>query len=407
MHSPENLHRVDRSWSMWRDALRLIGAGTGTLSKAPKYEGDEPAYIVRGKGCRVWDADGNEYIDFRNSLGPITLGYCYPAVDEAIRSQLADGIIFGHPHPLELKLARELTEVIPCAEKVRFLKTGGEAMAACIRLARAYTQRPRIVTCGYHGWLNRAGGAENGIPQPIAELQTGLSYGDIDAFAQYLDQHAAETACVCVAAAYAHIGPDDDFLLQLRKLTREHDVLLVYDEIVTGFRVRIGGMQEYTSAVPDLATFAKGLANGMPLSVYCGRADIMDLVRQAGISSTYSGDTLSLAAALATVREYRTKGVIDHLWARGRELKDGMNALFEKHGLNCEVVGCPACPSIGMQAADPLARGNTQEALWRAAYRNGVSLYTVSYPNFSHSADDIAEALDRLDRAMAEVARGV
>jgi glutamate-1-semialdehyde 2,1-aminomutase len=396
---------VEKSWAIWREAQRLIGAGTGTLSKRPQYEGDEPGCIVRGKGCRVWDADGNEYIDFRNSLGPITLGYCYPAVDDAIRAQLANGIIYGHPHPLEVELARELVEVLPCAEKVRFLKTGGEAMAACIRLARAYTRRPGIVTCGYHGWLTRGGKPENGVPEAVAALQTGLPYGAIEPFADYLEQHAAATACVCVAASYSHIRPDDGFLPQLRALTREHDVLLVYDEIVTGFRVRIGGMQEYTGAVPDLATFAKGIANGMPLSCYCGRADILDLVAQAGVSSTYSGETLSLAAAKAAVHEYRTKGVIDHLWARGQQLMDGMNMLFEKHGLDCRAIGCPACPSIGFQAADPLARGREQEALWRAAYRHGVSLYSVSYPNFSHTAADIAEALDRLDAAMAEVAQ--
>ena len=294
---PARRHSVAKSWAIWREAQRLIGAGTGTLSKAPKFEGDEPACIVRGKGCRVWDADGNEYIDFRNSLGPVTLGYCYPAVDEAIVAQLRNGIIYGHPHPLEVELARELVEVLPCAQKVRFLKTGGEAMAACIRLARAFTGRPRIVTCGYHGWLNRGGGPQNGIPQAVADLQTALPYGDVEPFADYLARHASETACVCVAASYTHIGPDDDFLPKLRALTREHDVLLVYDEIVTGFRVRIGGIQEYTGAVPDLATFAKGIANGMPLSCYCGRSDLMDLIPMATISSTYSGETLSLAAA--------------------------------------------------------------------------------------------------------------
>ncbi|PJB69745.1 MAG: aspartate aminotransferase family protein [Armatimonadetes bacterium CG_4_9_14_3_um_filter_66_14] len=395
---------VEQSWSLWQEAQTLIGAGTGTLSKRATLEGDEPAYIVRGKGCRIWDLDGNEYIDYRNSLGPITLGYCYPAVDDAIRAQLEQGIIFGHPHPLEVELARELVEVLPCAEKVRFLKTGGEAMAACIRLARAFTRRPRIVTCGYHGWLSRAGTIEHGLPEAIGALQTGLSYGDLEAFSQYLGAHASETAAVCVAAAYDQIGPDDDFLPKLRALTREHNVLLVYDEIVTGFRVRTGGMQEYTGAVPDLATFAKGLANGMPLSCYCGRADIMDVCAQAGISSTYSGDTLSLAASLATVREYRTKDVIGHLWARGREFTDGMNELFAKHGLDCRAAGCPACPSIGIHAADPLLRRVTQDDLWRAFYRNGVSLYNVSYVNFSHSAADIAETLERMDRAMAEVA---
>lgn len=399
-------HSVEESWELWREAEELIAAGTGTLSKRPTLEGDEPAYIVRGRGCRVWDLDGNEYIDYRNSLGPITLGYCYPAVDEAIRKQLENGIIFGHPHPLEVELARELVQVIPCAEKVRFLKTGGEAMAACIRLARAYTQRPRLVTCGYHGWISRDGTPDTGLPEAVSALQTSLPYGDLDAFAEYLQSHADETAAVSIAAAYVQIGPEDDFLPKIRALTEEHGVLLLYDEIVTGFRIRMGGMQEYTGAVPDLATFAKGMANGMPLSCYCGRADIMDLVPRAGISSTYSGDALSLAASLATVREYRTKGVIDHLWTRGEELMTGMNELFEKHGLDCRVVGLPPCPSIGVHVPDPVARKNTQQELWRAFYRNGVSLYTVAYVNFSHGADDIAETLDRMDRAMAEVVAG-
>jgi len=130
------------------------------------------------------------------------------------------------------------------------------------------------------------------------------------------------------------------------------------------------------------------------------------VIPTAGVSSTYSGETLSLAAAKAVVNVYRTQGVVEHLWARGKQLMDGMNELFTRHGLDCKVVGCPACPSIGVHAADPLARGRTQEALWRAAYRHGVSLYHVSYPNFSHTESDIAEALDRLDRAMAEVAQG-
>lgn len=397
---------VAASWGLWREAQRLISGGTGTLSKRATLEGDEPAYIVRGKGCRVWDMDGNEYIDYRNSLGPVTLGYCHPAVDEAVRRQLDLGVVFGHPHPLEVELARELVDLIPCADKVRFLKTGGEAMAACIRLARAHTRRPRIVTCGYHGWLNRSGGPEQGVPAAVAELQTALPYGDIEAFAGYLDRHAGETAAVCVAAAYDRIGPADDFLPQLRDLTRRYDVLLIYDEIVTGFRVRLAGMQEYTGAIPDLATFAKGLANGMPLSCYCGRGDIMDLVTEAGISSTYSGETLSLAAALATIHLYRTQGVIDYLWARGEEFVTGMNELFQTHGIDCTAVGCPVCPLVGAQGTDPLTRRNTQETLWRAFYRHGVSLYSVSYVTFSHTPADIAETLERVDAALREVTRG-
>jgi glutamate-1-semialdehyde 2,1-aminomutase len=147
-------YSLEKSWRMYKESRNYLAGGSSTSSKVPVFENSEPALIMNGKGCRVWDIDGNEYIDFRNGLGPITLGYCIPEINLAISKQLENGFIFGHPHPLEGEVAKLLVEAIPCAQRVRFLKTGGEAIAACIKIARNATKRNKILHCGYNGWLN-------------------------------------------------------------------------------------------------------------------------------------------------------------------------------------------------------------------------------------------------------------
>ncbi|NOY81688.1 MAG: aminotransferase class III-fold pyridoxal phosphate-dependent enzyme [Kiritimatiellaeota bacterium] len=399
----------------WRErSLKVMPFGSSTCSKAPQYPPDEPSVIVRGKGCRVWDADGREFIDFRNSLGPVTLGYAFPDTDAAIRAQLDDGIVFGHPHPLECEVAETLCEIIPCAEKARFLKTGGEAAAACFRLARACTGREHIVQIGYNGWLNSlAVGARvlpaepgrcapSGVPACLSALHHAAAWNDragLEALFQALD---GRIAAVAVAASYADMRAGHDFFPFLREITRRNGALLIFDEIVTGFRIALAGVQEYFGVTPDLAVFAKGVANGMPLSVYTGAAGVMDACRPDGviISSTYGGETLSLAAARATLRVYREQGVIQHLWRQGERMWSGLNGLFETHGLPMEMVGMWPCPQLVVRGDGP---AQLRERFLRAAFRHGVSLYNVSYVNFSHSATDVDEALDRLNTALADL----
>lgn len=400
----------------WHERLQhVMPFGASTCSKAPKLLPEEPAVIVRGKGCRVWDADGREFIDFRNSLGPITLGYCFPAVDRAIREQLDCGIVFGHPHPLECEVAETICEVIPCAEQARFLKTGGEAMAACFRIARTFTGRERIVQIGYNGWLNSvaAGGrqlpnqvsadAPPGVPAALSALHHACPWADIAAVREVFDRHPGEVAAVAVAASYHDMEKGRDYYPTLRQLCDERGALLVYDEIVSGFRVALAGVQEYFGVTPDLAVFAKGVANGMPLSVYCGRREAMEAVRKGVVSSTYGGETLSLAAAKATIATYREQGVIAHLWRQGEKWSAGGNEVFERHGLPVRLRGMAPCPRLQWEGEAP---AGLEEKLWRAMYRNGLSLYAVTYVNFSHADTDIAEALERLDAACSEAARG-
>jgi len=396
----------------WAERLRkVIPSGSCTMSKAARLTPEEPGVIVRGQGCRVWDADGREFIDFRNSLGPVTLGYRFPAVDRAIRDQLEKGIIFGHPHPLEGEVAEALREVIPCAEMVRFLKTGGEALAACIKIARAYRGRDHIVQVGYNGWLNslapsgrllpgrEAKGVPAGVPAALSALHHQAEWNDIQQIRALLE--GLDVAAVVVAADYARMAEGKTFYPALRSLCDEHGTLLIYDEIVTGFRVATGGVQEYFGVKPDLAVFAKGMANGMPLSAFVGRRECMEVLERAVVSSTYAGETLSLAAAKVCIETYRREDVVGHLWRMGERMWTGANEAFRRHGLPLEWKGFWPCPRLVAGADAP---SDLIERFMRAAYAEGVSLYTVSYVNFSHREADIAEALERLDRACAAIA---
>jgi glutamate-1-semialdehyde 2,1-aminomutase len=397
----------------WTSRLTdVMPFGSSTASKAPTLLPDEPPVIVRGDGCRVWDDAGREFIDFRNGLGPVTLGYRFPAVDNAIRAQLDSGIVFGHPHPLECEVAELIRSVVPCAENVRFLKTGGEAIAACVRLARAHTQRDHVVQVGYNGWINSlAAGARTlpgqtasavppGVPAALAALHHAAPWDDLPALERLFAQFPNQVAAVVIAADYRHMPAGQTFYPAVRQLADRHGALLVFDEIVTGFRIANAGVQEYFRTTPDLAVFAKGVANGMPLSVYCGRRDVMRHARPASISTTYGGETLSLAAAKATLQTYLAHDVVAHIRRQSERLWTAVNALAKKHNVPLSAEGLPPCPALTF--ATPALR----ESFLRAAYRHGLSLYDVSYVNFSHKDPDITEALARFDRALAEVAAG-
>ncbi len=394
-------------------ARAVMPWGSSTCSKAPKWLPEEPGAIVRGKGCRVWDADGREYIDFRNALGPVTLGYCYPATDEAIRRQLEDGIVFGQPHPLETEVAEMICQVIPCAERARFLKTGGEANAACIRLARCHTGRDHVVQVGYNGWLNSlaAGGrtlpraeartSPPGVPQALSALHHSCGWNDAERLQELFAELGDQIAALVIAAGYADMEAGETFYPLARRLTREHGAVLVYDEIVTGFRVALAGVQEHFGVTPDMAVFAKGVANGMPLSVYCGKAEIMEKLHEAIVSSTYGGEALSLAAARTTIETYHNEDVIGHLWRMGERMWAACNAMYEEHGLPLEWRGYWPCPQI---MAGPDAPAGWQERFMRASYANGLSFYDLSYVTFSHQDADIDEALERMEKACRQLA---
>jgi glutamate-1-semialdehyde 2,1-aminomutase len=391
---------VEQSWRLWDEARAIIPMGTQTHSKAPREElrGVEPCFMVRGDGGRVWDVDGNEYIDLRCGLGPISLGHRFPAVEAAIREQLEKGLIFSYASPLEVEVARRLVEIIPCAESVRFLKTGGEAMAAAIKLARAFTGRERVLKCGYHGWLQMTSGA--GVPASVGESLREMPWGEIGPYEEAFAREGDRIAAVSVACSYGDGERGRTFYPALRELTRQHGALLIFDEIVMGFRLARAGAQEFFGVTPDLAVFAKGISNGAPLSCYLGRRDVMETVRRATISSTFGGDALALAAARAAIDTYRREDVIGHLWARGRQLQQGLNGLFRELDAPAAVNGFPPCCQVGFTTPDRERNAALFLQFERELFRRGVILYTVMYVNYSHTAGEIDEALNRMADAL-------
>ncbi|HHV81648.1 MAG: aminotransferase class III-fold pyridoxal phosphate-dependent enzyme [Dictyoglomi bacterium] len=396
-------------WRQYKESLKYLASGSSTSSKIPIYENIEPPLIVKGKGCRVWDVDGNEYIDFRNALGPVSIGYSIDQINSQIKEQLDNGIIFGHPSPIEGEVAKLLVENIPCAEKVRFLKTGGEAISACIKIARAFTGKNKIVHCGYNGWLNNLALGEGmppgisksqplrGVPQQISSLHFTLPWAVIERWIKLFEKEGNDIAAVVVASAYQDMEKGEDFLPQVRELTRRYDSLMIMDEIVTGFRLAIGGAHQYFNFLPDMAVFGKAMANGMPISAYLGKSELIELAREIGISSTFGGETLSLASAKATIRFYTENEVTSHLWQMGNLLKDGINEIFKRYNFPCELKGFGPCPQFVFK--DDLMK----DRFFQGCYRNGVSFYHVVYVNYSHKEKDIEETLERVEETIREL----
>lgn len=326
---------LTRSNELWERAQRLIPAGTQTLAKGPgQYvNGFAPKYLVKGRGARVWDADGQQYLDMTMGVGPLVLGYTHPVVDEAIRSQLADGITFSLMHPLEVEVAEALQRLVPSLESVRFGKTGADAVSAAVRLARAFTGRSKVLCCGYHGWHDwyiSVTDRNLGIPEAVRDLSYTIPYNDLDGVARSLD---ADTACV-VLEPVVFEEPAPGFLEGLKALCEANGTLLVFDEMWTGFRLALGGAQQAYGVTADLVTYSKAIANGMPLSVLAGRRDVMSLLeKDVFFFTTFGGEALSLAAARATLTVLAAERVPARLARMGRRVKDGYNAIASQLGL--------------------------------------------------------------------------
>ena len=296
-------------------------------------------FLRRALGSRVWDVDGNEYIDYPMALGPVVLGHGDPDVIAAVQRQLEDGVAYSLPHPLEVEVAELLTEVIPCAEMVRFGKNGSDATAGAVRAARAYTGRELIACCGYHGWQDWYIGTttrHRGVPGCVRDLTLTFAYNDVASLERLFAQHPGRIAAVVLEPVGIE-EPRAEFLERVAEITRSHGTLLVFDEVLTGFRLALGGGQECYGVTPDLACFAKAMANGFPLSAVVGRREVMEIFDEIFFSFTFGGEALSLAACRATVEKIRTMPVIPHLWRLGGRLQDGINEMACDLGLGTHV----------------------------------------------------------------------
>ncbi len=391
----ENYPDITESDLLYHRALGLIPSVTQTLAKGPAQyvNGVAPKYLKKGKNAHVWDVDGNEFIDLNMGIGPLSIGYAIREIDDAIRAQLEDGITFSMMHPLEVEVAELIREVVPNTESVRYSKTGADVVSAAVRLARAFTKKNKILCCGYHGWHDwyiAVTDRNNGIPTVIEDLTFTFNYNDIESVKDSIDD---DVACI-ILEPFVFQAPANNFLQELRKLCDEKGILLIFDEMWTGFRVSLGGAQEYFGVRADMALFSKAVANGMPLAILTGRADIMALLdKDVFFFTTFGGEALSLAAAKATIEYMRKNDVQRVIAEKGKRLREGYNKIASSLGMtytSCSGFDCRTIMTFDASAGNPLEMKSLvqQEMIKRGVLWGGF--HNVS---FSLTEDDIDHIL--------------
>ncbi len=391
--------RYKRSEELLERALKTIPLGTQTFSKSrTQYpHGVSPYYIARGKGSHVWDVDGNEYVDYIMSLCAVTLGYDDPDVTAAVQAQLVDGVIFSLPHQVEIEAAERIVEMVPCAEMVRFGKNGSDATSGAVRISRAFTGRDRVLVCGYHGWQDWYIGStlrNAGVPKATRDLTHTFAYNELDSLRALFTEYRDEVACVIMEPMNV-TSPLPGYLEEVAELTRANGAVFVFDETITGFRYANGGAQEYFGVTPDLATFGKGLANGYPVSAVAGRADIMKWMEEVFFSFTFGGETLSLAAAVATMDKLRREPVIESTIAQGQKVMTGVSQLIEASGCGdfLTIAGHPSWSFLLMSDAGKSTSWELKTVFEQELFARGVLGYGTHNMCYSHGDAEVAALL--------------
>jgi glutamate-1-semialdehyde 2,1-aminomutase len=345
--------KITRSIKLFEEAQQLIPGGVNSPVRAFRSVGGQPRFIGRAKGAKLYDLDGNAYIDYVLSWGPMILGHASPPVIDAIKKAAARGTSYGAPTELEVQLARDIRAAVPSMEKIRLVSSGTEAVMSAIRVARGFTKRDGILKfegC-YHGHsdylLAKAGSGmmtlgipdSLGVPADFAKHTFTAPYNDIRSVQQIMREQGKQIACIIVEPIAGNMGvvpPAPDFLPALRQLTLDHDSLLIFDEVISGFRVHYGGAQALYRITPDLTVLGKIIGGGLPVGAYGGRKEIMDLIAPAGPvyqAGTLSGNPLAVTAGLATLKELRAKNVYKTLEQRSAALAEGIGREAKRAGI--------------------------------------------------------------------------
>jgi len=401
--------KLKKSNAYLKRAKNIIPALSQTFSKAPYsyVQGTYPVYLKSGKGSHVFDVDNNEFIDYVLGLGPITLGYAYPAVDNAIKKQLKDGISFSMPHYLEVELSEKLSKIIPGADMVRFAKTGSDAGTAAIRAARAITKKDKILYWGsggvWHDWFTTITSRNKGIPKFNKNLISKFEYNNLESLKEKFDEWKDEIAAIYMEPMiFEH--PKNDFLKDAKKLAHKNNAVLIFDEVVTGFRYAKGGASEYLGIEPDIAVWGKGIANGMPLGAITGKSEYMKIFDEIFYSTSYAGEALSLAAGLAVINEIETKPVIEHLWKIGKKLHDGFNEISKNFGLDFKIEGLSVRGSVICNDDKGNSSNLLRSILFQELIQKGVMFGPGAvFVSFSHTTKDIKFTLNQVEECINKI----
>ena len=405
--------RYAESEALLEHARRLIPLGAQTFSKSVTQFplGAAPLFAQRGKGARMWDVDGNEYVDFVNGLLSISLGYADPDVNAAVAAQLEKGTIFSLSHELEQKVAELIVELVPSAEMVRFGKNGSDATAGAIRAARAFTGRDHVLVCGYHGWQDwyiASTSRNKGIPKATQALTHAFPYNDIAALEAKLEELRGKVAAVIMEPMNI-TPPKPGYLGAVRDLTRREAVVLVFDETITGFRYANGGAQERFGVVPDLTTLGKGIANGFPLSAVCGRKDIMMEFEEIFFSFTMGGETLSLAAAHAVLSKLKREPVTATMRAQGEKVIAGVTQLIAAHDVGhfCSVSGDATWSFFNITEANGYSPFDIKTLWLQEMLRRGILTIGTHNISYAHGDAEVGQLLLAYGEVLPILAKAV
>jgi glutamate-1-semialdehyde 2,1-aminomutase len=325
----------EADWLTRARGVLPTGASTGSKRVEALYGSPDstgPTHFQQAVGCRVIDVDGNTYIDCTMALGSVALGYAEPNVTRAVVDAVAAGGVSGLSHFREVDLAERLCGVIPCADKVQFLKTGAEAMAAAVRIARTYTGRDVVIGAGYFGWLDWCADEIAGVPEGTRRAFRRVAWDDVADLERAVSDAGSSLAAIAIEPVVERL-PSLEWITRARELATSAGAVLIFDEIKTGFRLKTGGYQAHAEIVPDLAAFGKAMANGFPLSMVCGHRDIMDAARKTWISSTLAGEGTALAAASAVLSWHDQADICESLWTVGAEMRASFDAAVEAAGV--------------------------------------------------------------------------
>lgn len=401
----------DKSFEYLEKSKRLIPGLTQTFSRsAPTFvQGCYPVYAKSANGSHFTDVDNNEYIDYLMALGPITLGYNYPSVNQAVVEQLKDGVLFSLPHPIEIQVSELISDIIPNAEMIKFEKSGSNAVTGAVRAARAITKREKIAYCGsggvWHDWQAAMVSRNDGVPKFNQDLIKVFDYNDSEGLEQIFLENPNEIATVVLEPTYLE-KPKNDFLKNVRKLTTENNSILILDEIVTGFRFDLQGGQKYFDIEGDLICYGKGIANGFPLSVIAGKSEFMKIYDDLWVSSTNNSETLSLAACNATLTEMKEKNTLDYCWDLGKKLFEGWNKIVETHNFDAKMFGYDIRMTLKCYDSNKNESNSLKGLILQEMIKKGIFISPGhTFISYSHSEQDVVNTLNALEETCETISK--
>lgn len=405
---------LTKNLELFERAKKVIPGGVvGARHPRNFVEGEYPIFLESGKGGRVTDVDGNEYIDLMCGYGPISLGYREREVDEAVMQMMREkGFCFSITPPYQPQLAEKLRELIPCSEMSIFTKTGSGAMTAAVRIARAYTNRIKVMRCGFHGWHDWCVEVKGGIPKKLYEDVYEFRYNDLDQLEDLMAKHGDETAAITLTP-FGHPlhekmqEPKPGFLEGVRELADKYGAVLIFDEIRTAFRLRMGGAQELYGVTPDLAVVGKGMANGYAIGALTGKAEIMKVIAEgkAFVSSTFFGNSDGYVAALKTIEIMERENVIEKIWEKGGRFLEKLREIINKYRVGAELSGVAPMYFITFKRDRAGVFKSRRTDFYAQLIRRGVFLapYHHGYICYRHTDEDLDLAAKAIDESLAYI----